>query len=149
MTGFIIFVVLTLTGFIFGRINEASHFKRLAASEQALSRMTLISYDVADAYSGDADIGSGALVSGSVVIANDAFKKLMAALRMFFGGRIKAYESLMERARREALVRMQQQAQAMGADEIINVRLETSTMLGKAHQVGAFEVFAYGTAITR
>lgn len=140
------FIIVTFVGFFFGRMNERRHFKRLLTSEAELSDIVALS-----TRRGDEDYVHGPnLVSGNVVIANDAFKKLMAALRIFFGGSIGSYETLMERARREAIVRMKRQARQRGSTAVLNVRLETATILGKSGgSVGSLEVLAYGTAISQ
>ena len=88
------------------------------------------------------------LVTGSVVVAIDYFKKFVASLINLFGGNISSYESLVDRARREAILRMK--ADAGDAAEIINLRIETSSISKNAQQsIGAVEVIAYGTAIYR
>lgn len=88
------------------------------------------------------------LVAGNVVVSIDYFKKISAGLRNILGGRVSAYESLVERARREAILRMKEEARDIGADAIFNVKLETSSITkGAKGQVGAVEVLAYGTAL--
>jgi uncharacterized protein YbjQ (UPF0145 family) len=88
------------------------------------------------------------LVRGSVVISVDYFKRFLARLRMIFGGRIHTYESLLDRARREAILRMQEQARELGASMIFNMRFETSSISkGRKDAVGTVEVLAYGTAV--
>lgn len=88
------------------------------------------------------------LVSGSAVISIDYFKRLLASLRNIFGGTVKSYESLIDRARREALIRMKEMAG--DATVIVNVRIETSTIGRNANKkgVGCLEAMAYGTALT-
>lgn len=144
MGGIIGFILVTALGFFIGRMNERRHFARLIAREAELSDIATLT---TQGYEAGAD--NPALVTGAVVIANDAFKKLMAAFRIFFGGPIRSYESLMERARREAIVRMKEQARAQGHDAVLGVRLETATILGKSGRVVAgLEVVAYGTGLT-
>lgn len=93
--------------------------------------------------------GKSQLVTGSVVVSIDYFKRVAAGLRSLFGGRIGAYESLVERARREALLRMKEDAKSKGSKMIINVKLETASISKNAQQgVGAVEVIAYGTALS-
>jgi uncharacterized protein YbjQ (UPF0145 family) len=87
------------------------------------------------------------LITGNVVISIDYFKKILAGLINFFGGNISAYETLIDRARREAVLRMKESAK--GASEIINIRIETTSILKNTQSVGAIEVIAYGTAIYR
>ena len=59
------------------------------------------------------------------------------------GGELKAYTELLQEARNEALQRMMMDAQARGANAIVNVRFATSAVSG-----GAAELFAYGPAVT-
>ncbi|HKK92992.1 MAG TPA: heavy metal-binding domain-containing protein [Longimicrobiales bacterium] len=90
------------------------------------------------------------LVMGSVVISQDYFKRFVASLKGVVGGNITVFEPLLERARREALIRMKGVAHARGYDTIINVRIETSTMAragGNAKGTAGVEVLAFGTAI--
>jgi uncharacterized protein YbjQ (UPF0145 family) len=73
---------------------------------------------------------------------------LSAGLRSLLGGRIGAYESLVDRARREAVLRMKRHAQDQGATQIFNVKLETSSISkGNRRQIGSVEIFAYGTGL--
>jgi uncharacterized protein YbjQ (UPF0145 family) len=94
-------------------------------------------------------LGAG-LVSGSVVISVDAWKRFRAGLRALFGGRVRAYETLLERARREALVRMKEQAQERGYHGVVHVRLATSRIASgerDARGTTGVEVLAVGTGV--
>ena len=82
------------------------------------------------------------MVSGSTVRAKHAGKDFLAGFKNFFGGEIKGYTELLEESRKEATQRMIQQAKAIQANAIINVRYATSAIT-----VGAAEVYAYGTAV--
>jgi uncharacterized protein YbjQ (UPF0145 family) len=82
------------------------------------------------------------LVQGSTVRAKHIGRDLMAGLKNIVGGELKAYTELLEDARREAIERMSQQAEAMGANAILNVRFSTSSVAQ-----GAAELFVYGTAV--
>lgn len=89
------------------------------------------------------------MVSGSAVISLDYFKRIMASLRFVIGGRVKVYESLLDRARREAVLRMKESCKN-GAGIIVNVRIENSAIGSSANskkQIGCLEALAYGTAI--
>jgi uncharacterized protein YbjQ (UPF0145 family) len=87
------------------------------------------------------------LVAGSVVISVDYFKRFLAGLRNIFGGRVRSYESLLDRARREAILRMKAEAKALGADMVFNIKMETASISkGRRNAIGAVEVLAYGTA---
>ena len=136
-------LLLLILGLVIGSTVESSHFRRLARREQALSRIVLSNLKRLPANWRAAD---GMLVTGEAVIATDYFKVFVASLRNLLGGRVRSYESLVERARREAVVRMLQGAQAAGANVVWNVRLETATIQGKGKS-GGIEVLAYGTAM--
>ena len=91
---------------------------------------------------------AASLVAGSVVIADDYFKSLVAGLHTFFGGRVRSYESLVDRARREAVLRMKAEARARGAGMIVNVKFQTFAIPGRRPgSTRAVEVLAYGTAV--
>jgi uncharacterized protein YbjQ (UPF0145 family) len=68
------------------------------------------------------------LIVEGTVVSIDAFKKLMASFVNIFGGRMKAYESLVDRARREAVLKVKQRAGNAGCNVIVNLRLETSSI---------------------
>jgi uncharacterized protein YbjQ (UPF0145 family) len=98
-----------------------------------------------------ASVEQAILVSGDAVIATDYFKTFAAHLRGIIGGEIKSFETLMDRARREAILRMIDEARALGATEIWNVRLQSSNIASSAGKKGSVsvELFAFGTAIIR
>lgn len=134
-----------LIGFFFGRANEAAHNKRLDIAEAELSHISLNNLKhVVEPL----EIG-GVLVSGNVVVAVDYFKKVIAAIKMIFGGKLGMYDSLLTRARREAIVRMMREADALGADTIYNVRMEFSAIGAQPQAIGGAELLAYGTAVKR
>lgn len=90
------------------------------------------------------------LVMGNVVISQDYFKRVAASIKGLFGGRIGVYEPLLERARREALLRMNGVAHARGYDTVINVRIETATLAsarGDGKGTAGVEILAFGTAV--
>jgi uncharacterized protein YbjQ (UPF0145 family) len=82
------------------------------------------------------------LVHGSTVRSKHAGRDLMASLKNIFGGELKGYTELLQESREEAVNRMKQQASAIGANAILNVRFSTSSVTQ-----GAAELFAYGTAV--
>ena len=83
------------------------------------------------------------LVSGSTVRAKHLGKDILAGLKNLVGGELKDYTELLQEARDEATDRMKEEAAALGADAIVNVRFSTSSVAQ-----GAAELFAYGTAVT-
>jgi uncharacterized protein YbjQ (UPF0145 family) len=83
------------------------------------------------------------LVQGSTVRAKHVGRDIMAGLKNVFGGELKGYTELLQESREEAIDRMKQQAQSIGANAILNIRFSTSSITQ-----GASELFAYGTAVT-
>ncbi len=91
-------------------------------------------------------IGFYGVVSGSTVRAKHVGRDLMAGVKNIFGGNVRSYETLIDRARREAVLRMKESCPE--ADQVINLRLETSSMTkGRGNHIGSVEVLAYGTAV--
>ncbi|MEX1665498.1 YbjQ family protein [Zhongshania arctica] len=82
------------------------------------------------------------LVLGSTVRAKHAGKDIMAGLKNIFGGELAGYTELLSEARQEATDRMTEQAKAIGANAVVNVRYSTSSITA-----GASEILAYGTAV--
>jgi uncharacterized protein YbjQ (UPF0145 family) len=82
------------------------------------------------------------LVQGSTVRAKHVGKDLFAGLKNIVGGELKAYTELLQESREEATQRMVKQAEATGANAILNIRYATSSITA-----GAAEIFAYGTAV--
>jgi len=141
----ITFLVLLTLGYVFGRIAEKRHYKSIIERETDLNRIPAIALRFPPP---SLKRQRTELVMGNVVIANDYFKRIAASLRNLVGGRVKSYESLLDRARREAVLRMKEQADAMGAKMVFNIKLETASISkGRKNKVSSVEVLAYGTAI--
>jgi uncharacterized protein YbjQ (UPF0145 family) len=82
------------------------------------------------------------LVQGSTVRSKHAGRDFMAGLKNIFGGELRAYTELLTESREEAIQRMVAQAEAIGANAVLNIRFSTSNIAQ-----GAAEIFAYGTAV--
>jgi uncharacterized protein YbjQ (UPF0145 family) len=82
------------------------------------------------------------LVQGSSVRAKHVGRDIMAGLKNIFGGELKGYTELLQESREEAMQRLQQQGEAVGANAILNVRFSTSSVAQ-----GAAEIYVYGTAV--
>ncbi|HYN26825.1 MAG TPA: YbjQ family protein [Burkholderiales bacterium] len=82
------------------------------------------------------------LVQGSTVRSKHLGKDIMAGLKNIVGGELKGYTELLQEARQEATERMIKQAQAAGANAVLNIRFSTSSITQ-----GAAEMLAYGTAV--
>ena len=82
------------------------------------------------------------LVQGSTVRAKHAGKDILAGFKNIFGGELKSYTDLLQESRQEAIDRLIEQADHLGANGVINVRFATSAIAA-----GASEILAYGTAV--
>lgn len=82
------------------------------------------------------------LVQGNTIRAKHAGRDIMAGFKNLVGGELKGYTELLTESRRQAMERMMQQAQQLGADAVVNVRFTTSAVTS-----GAAELYAYGTAV--
>ena len=82
------------------------------------------------------------LVRGNTIQAKSIGKDIKAGFRNIAGGEIKEYTVMLAESREIALKRMEEKAEKLGADAIINVRFMTSSIMG-----GAAEILAYGTAV--
>ena len=83
------------------------------------------------------------LVRGNTIRARHLGKDIGAVFKNIVGGEIRAYGELLEESREEALQRMMDDAEALGANAVVSVRIATSVVMG-----GAAEMLAYGTAVT-
>jgi uncharacterized protein YbjQ (UPF0145 family) len=82
------------------------------------------------------------LVKGSTIRARNIGHDVMAGLRNVVGGEVKDYTVMLAQAREEALQRMVEQAEKMGANAVVGTRFATSMVMS-----GAAEMLAYGTAV--
>ena len=140
-------ILALLFAYFLGSFLERRHFAKIRKREDEYFGFPVVTFDRMPA---DWDAASSRLVSGSIVISLDYFKRVIAGLRAIVGGRIKTYEPLLERARREALLRMIEAARQDGYDGIFNVRLETSRLAnasGDGKGTAGVEMLAFGTAV--
>ena len=136
-----IFVGLLMLGYLFGSLAEKRHFKRIRKREAQSSHLPV----VASRYPPEDRPYNQQLVSGNTVISSDYFKTFLAGLINIFGGRVTVYESMLDRARRESVLRMKDEAEELGAAYVFNIKFDTSRLtMGR---LAALEVVAYGTAM--
>jgi uncharacterized protein YbjQ (UPF0145 family) len=83
------------------------------------------------------------IARGNTVKARNVGRDITQSIRNITGGELKAYSELLSDARDESLERMAEDAESMGADAVVNVRMESSAIAN-----GGSEVIAYGTAVT-
>ncbi len=146
LTQFGVPLLLILLGLIVGRTVERRHLARLDERERELGEMLVT--DVRTYAAGVVPAKSAELVMGQVVIATDYLKTFLAGLRKILGGRVRSYETLLERARREAIVRMLDEARRRGYNAVCNLRIDTADIGGMAGARGAAMAAAFvsGTA---
>lgn len=139
-------LLLLVIGFFSGRYYRRSQLARIVEREAALAHIRVI-----PVRRPPKSFYDQRLVNGSVVVSSDYFSRLLAWFANLVGGRINTYAELLELARREAVVRMKEEAAARGADAVLNLKIETVT-LANVHDtqnrgmLGTLEVLAYGTA---
>lgn len=146
MEDIIFFIILLAVGYFIGNILEKQHYKDIKQRERQTLHVPVVSFgakqEIPSAH-------EAALFLGSVVVSADYFKMFASSLRNLVGGRVVVYESVLDRGRREAILRMKEQAIAWGATRVFNVRLETSTISqpNGGRGLTAIEIVAYGTGI--
>ncbi len=82
------------------------------------------------------------IVRGNTIRAKHVGKDIVAGLRQLVGGELKEYTEMLTEARKESMQRMAEEAKALRADGIINVRYTTSQVMASAA-----EILVYGTAV--
>lgn len=146
MSNLVITLILISLGYFFGRRAEKKHYKSIIAREQVMNSLPAMASRMPP-QDGHYD---QMLVSGNVVIANDYFKMFVSGLRNLFGGGMSSYETLLDRARREAVLRMKDEAKSLGAEAVFNVKYEASNISGQSKKkMPVIEVHAYGTALRK
>jgi len=145
MLDILIVVTLLALGYGFGSFREKKHYASIFKREAEFQNVMIFDTKYT---SNPVNDSGGQLVQGNVVISVDYFKMFVAGLRKLVGGRLRSYESLLDRGRREAILRMKEQAAGLGANQIFNVKFETSSISkGEQSNLGSIEVLVYGSAI--
>jgi uncharacterized protein YbjQ (UPF0145 family) len=140
----IIFLVLLGLGYFIGQWNERRHFASIRLRERQYAKVLAF----ATKYPPEiARPQACVLVAGCVVVGSDYFKQFVAGLKSLIGGRLTSYESLLDRARREAVLRMKEQALLTGSTLVVNVKFETTNIGGVGQALPIIQMIAYGTAL--
>jgi uncharacterized protein YbjQ (UPF0145 family) len=134
----IIGAIMVIIGFVVGGARERKHLEDIKKREAAL----LTRLPTRSVQGKKLEAGEVFLVTGNVVVASDQFKNFVGALKNFFGGNMSQQEILMDRARREAILRAREAAVKLGAREIVDLHIECNFL----DQMGV-EVSAYATAV--
>ena len=139
-------LLVLLGAYFVGGALERRHFRSLRVREKASHRFLTITFPHVPT---DRQVVAVELVTGNVVVSVDYFKRFLAGLRMFFGGRISSYETLLDRGRREAIMRLKEASRKRGFHAVVNVRLETSRLANSRGDQGTagVEILAFGTAL--
>ena len=134
---------LIALGYGVGRYNERRHYASIHEREAKARAVPVVT---GRKVSDDQTVASAELAMGSVVIAIDAYKSLLMGIRNFVGGESAAYASLIDRARREAALRMRESRP--DADAFVNYRIQTATLFhGRGKSASSIEIIAYATAL--
>jgi len=137
-------VLLIIVGKVLGSNIERRHYESIAAREAHFRDQPAFSTKHSNT---SRPVRSASLATGSVVVSVDHFKRFVSGFRMIFGGEVRSYSSLIDRGRREAVLRMKESQP--NAHAYLNTRLETSTISSTSGNegIGTIEVLAYGTAV--
>lgn len=135
-----IWISLFVFSYFIGSYKEKAHLRNIVEREKELLSLPALTMRFAE----DRPVVKTELVIGSVVIGGDFFKQVVASLVSLFGMRISVAEAMLDRARREAVLRMKEKA--VGADAILNVRIQ-SMKIGERKKMTGIESMACGTAI--
>lgn len=142
MLDLIVFACLMTAGYTVGRIVEQRHYASIRKRERHYQDILAFPMRFPPDSVTPQDVH---LVHGTVVVSADYFKTFVAGLRNLVGGRFRSYETLMERARREAMLRLKEAARRKGAKLVVCVRFETTTI--STGWAPSMEIMAYGTAL--
>jgi len=142
----LVLLCLLALGWVAGGLNERRHLRSLAEREQDYA--DVIISDLKSFPNVTAHQRPPRLVIAEVVIAADYLKAFLASFRRFFGGELRSYRTLMERGRREAILRLVEQARVQGYNALANLRVESADIGGNAQRRGMpmVCVIAYATA---
>jgi uncharacterized protein YbjQ (UPF0145 family) len=136
-------VALVIFGYLIGSWIERRHFRYIRKREDELRGIMAFALRRLPT---NLNLTSPVMVSGNAVISVDYFKMFAGRLRGLIGGKVGAYESLLERARRQAIIRMKEEAARHGGNVIMNVKLDSTRIsIGSAKSTISVEAIAYGT----
>lgn len=148
IVGIVLTVIFLIGGLLIGKMNDRKHMASIAEREERYRNIRLDTRKRVDA---PETVEEATVVIGQYVSASDYFKAFATRLRALVGGEMNSMITLMERARREAVLRMVENAKRHGATEVWNIRFETSNISQMNGKRGAaqVEIIAYGTAVRR
>lgn len=127
-------------GWITATLLERRHNARMTEREKLLDGVRVCTTKQAGPLAQE-----GIMITGSVVVAHDFFRTIIIQLRKLIGGNIKPYERLVTRGRREAFIRLREEAVLRGFDRVVNIRFDSAHVSGRF--LSAVEMVVYGTGI--
>lgn len=133
-------LVFAVAGWLVAWGLERRALEQLAIDEAPFAHIRLQS-DAPEELRGTA----GALIHANVALTHDFFRTFLISIRKLFGGRVEAYQRLVDRGRRIAYLRLREEAAARHAEAVLNVRVETVNL---SRHLPRIEVVAWGTAVT-
>lgn len=143
---YIIIGCLLLVCYVIGSTIENAHYKKIKERELKLYRSPWLSF--AKNVNKDLKVRKAELVSASVVLGCDYFKMFVAKFKNMFGGNISVFESVLDRGRREALLRVREQALKNRANVVVNIKIDTIMLTTPgSYAYPKVCVVAYGTAV--
>jgi len=131
---------VAVTGWLITTYFERRHITKLTEQETQLAHIRLSNTDKFDE-----TVSEGIILIGSTVLVHDIFRKLIITIKKIIGGNVRLYERLTMRGRREAIIRLKEEAQLRGLDQIINIRLTTVKISGRF--LSGIAMIAYGTGV--
>ncbi len=132
-----------IIAYLVGKYAEKKHYRMIHEREKIFLNKPAVTIKTVDH---PESIHHSELAIGAVVVSVDHFKRFLMSFRRIFGGEVRSYASLIDRGRREAILRMKESCPT--ADMFLNTRVETSTISnGKGKATGCVEVVAYSTAV--
>jgi uncharacterized protein YbjQ (UPF0145 family) len=139
-----IVLFLLALGLIAGTIAERKHLANLTEREENNGPFLVTQLKSFPAYApGSPD---PQFVVAEAALSSDYFRTFIAKIRRLFGGEMKSFHALLQRARREATQRVIEQAQALGYNAICNLRLDSADIGGNSKRQGAAMVCIIASA---
>jgi len=151
---FLFLFIIPMFGFIysllFSGIHQKSSIRKLEIRKSA--SINLAGKDILNTRSKPfivSEISSSGMISTNVTMGASWAQSFFAIIKSLFGMNLQSFSKVLEYGRNEALQRLREQAMKEGWQEVINVRIETAQIMGKADtdRGGFFEIIAYGTGI--
>ena len=131
LIGLACFIVPLAAAWMIGSSVERRHFAELDAREDRI-RATMIVTQTRELFAPVEGKLPPKMLMAETAIATDYMKTYLAGWRGFFGGEVRSYRTLLERARREATLRMVEEAQLLGYNAVGNIRLDPCEIGGAA-----------------